>query len=137
MNWFHGRFQLLSNNSMLLIPNGDGYQQIQDPCAAVSNFIEQYNDTELYKQWRVFMDPTDGPKLHMFDSGGAPVAPLFQVYSTANLLPQELLRNSTPTISDSTVAAFKASGGKQRWSPKGAVAAVAGAFAVGAASLLL
>lgn len=49
-----------------MIPFGDGYQQIQDACAAVTNFIESYNDTELYSSWRIFMDPTDGPKLHLF-----------------------------------------------------------------------
>ena len=137
MLWHHGTFTFNANGSISLSPLKDGYQQVQDPCAAESNFIQEYDTPELYQHWQIFMDPTDGPKLHMFDSGGAPVAPLFQVYSTANLLPQELLRNSTPTISDSTVAAFKASGGTQRWSPKGAVIAVAGAFAVGAASLLL
>lgn len=27
-------------------PFGDGFQQVQDPCATVSSFIQLYNDTE-------------------------------------------------------------------------------------------
>jgi len=78
-----------------MTPFGDGFQQIQDPCAAVSNFIETYNDTELYVNWRIFTDPVDGYKLHLFQYDGAPVAPQFQVSTTPNMLPTQLLRNVT------------------------------------------
>ncbi|TFY80789.1 hypothetical protein EWM64_g3224 [Hericium alpestre] len=66
INWVHGKYQLVDNGSIILNPWADGYQQIQDPCVAVSNFIEQYNDTELYQSWQIFTDPVDGYKLHLF-----------------------------------------------------------------------
>lgn len=41
------------------------------------------------------MDPTDGPKLHLFEFDGTPVAPLFQTSTTPNMLPTQKLRNSS------------------------------------------
>jgi len=96
IGWAHGKYDLLYNGSIVLTPLGDGYQQIQDPCAAVSNFIEPYNITEFYRNWRIFQDPTDGFKLHLFGFDGAPLAPQFQVSTTPTMLPSRLLRNVTP-----------------------------------------
>jgi len=93
INWSHGTYVLQSNGSMTMTPFNDGFQQIQDPCAAVSNFIEEYNQTELYQGWRIFTDARAGPKLHMFQYDGAPLAPMFQVSTTPNMLPTQLLRN--------------------------------------------
>src|SRR5260221_13978237 len=73
----------------------DGYQQIQDPCAAQSNFIEPYTITEYYKGWRIFRDPVSGFKLHLYMWDGTPVAPLFQLSVTPNMLPTRVLRNIT------------------------------------------
>ena len=101
MNWVHGQYTLQPNGSITMIPTGDdGFQQIQDPCAAVSNFVESYNDTELYVQWRIFQDPTQGYKLHLFQFDGSPLAPMFQVSVSPNMLPTSALRNTT----SSTVA---------------------------------
>ncbi|KAG6902421.1 hypothetical protein C0995_000347 [Termitomyces sp. Mi166 len=100
INWVHGTYALNGNGSMTLTPLGDGYQQIQDPCAAVSNFLEDYNQTEYYTQWRIFQDPVTGYKLHLFQFDGAPLAPQFQISTTPNMLPTTLLRNvpsATPT----------------------------------------
>ncbi|KAK7464368.1 Reversal of tor2 lethality [Stygiomarasmius scandens] len=99
IGWVHGKYSVLSNGSIVMTPNGDGYQQIQDPCAAVSNFIENYNETELYQSWRIFTDPVDGYKLHLFQFDGSPVAPQFQVSTTPNMLPTRQLRNVTTVIS--------------------------------------
>jgi hypothetical protein len=74
---------------------GDGYQQIQDPCAAVSNFIEPYTITEYYMGWRIFQDPTAGYKLHLFMWDGTPLPPMFQISVTPNMLPTKLMRNIT------------------------------------------
>jgi hypothetical protein len=95
IGWVHGNYELLINGSIVLRPLGDGYQQIQDPCAAVSNFIEPYNITEFYRNWRIFQDPTDGYKLHLFGFDGAPLAPQFQISTTPTMLPTRLLRNVT------------------------------------------
>jgi len=93
IGWVHGKYTLNSNGSITMVPLGDGYQQIQDPCAAVSNFVENYNITETYKQWRIFQDPVAGYKLHLFQFDGAPLAPQFQVSPSPNMLPTQLLRN--------------------------------------------
>ena len=99
MLWNHGTYQLLLNGSIVLNPMGDGFQQVQDPCAARSNFLENYNITELMSSWRIFEDPVDGFKLHLFKFDGSPESPLFQVSSTPEMLPTQLLRNVTTVAS--------------------------------------
>ncbi|CAE6490120.1 unnamed protein product [Rhizoctonia solani] len=97
----HGTYELNTNGSITLTPFGkDGRIQVQDPCAAVSNVITLYNQTEYMVQWRIFRDATYGPKLHLFQYDGAPLAPMFQVYETPNMLPtRELSVNLTATTS--------------------------------------
>ncbi|THV00599.1 hypothetical protein K435DRAFT_776404 [Dendrothele bispora CBS 962.96] len=90
--WVHGKYQMLSNGSLYMIPNGDGFQQIQNRCNALSNQILDYNETELYNSWRIYTDPTDGFKLHLFQFDGTPVAPQFQISSTPQMLPKAMLR---------------------------------------------
>jgi hypothetical protein len=98
VNWVHGKYTLQPNGSITMIPfSGDGFQQIQDPCAAVSNFVEIYNDTELYQSWRIYQDPTQGYKLHLFQFDNSPLAPMFQLSTTPNMLPTQQIR--TPTTS--------------------------------------
>jgi hypothetical protein len=106
INWAHGRYSLNANGSITMVPLGDGFQQVQDPCAAVSNFIEVYNQTEYYKGWRIFTDPTDGFKLHLFLFDGSPAAPQFQISTTPNMLPTQLLRNvpTADTVSRRSVS---------------------------------
>ena len=99
--WVHGTYALNPNGSITTTPFGDGYQQIQDPCAAVSNFIQIYNDTEYYQSWRIFLDPQTGPHLHLFQFDGSPLAPQFQISTTPNMLPTQLLRNVTTGSSPS------------------------------------
>ena len=78
-----------------MIPfDSDGFQQIQDPCAAISNFVEVYNDTELYQSWRIFQDPTQGFKLHLFQFDNSPLAPMFQLSTTPNMLPTQQIRTT-------------------------------------------
>jgi len=97
IGWVHGTYILQPNGSITMTPFGDGYQQIQDPCAAVSNFVEVYNRTELYQSWRIFQDPlTLDFKLHLFQFDGSPVAPQFLVSAQPDMLPTRLLRNVTP-----------------------------------------
>ena len=140
MNWVHGTFQLLPNGSIVMTPFGDGYQQIQDPCAAQSNFIENYNDTELYMSWRIFQDPIQGYKLHLFQFDGSPVAPQFQISATPNMLPEQLLRNVsgfTPSItSQQRRSLLKRNAGERAWTPSGVVALMISTMTVGAASFL-
>lgn len=89
-------YTLQTNGSITMVPfNDDGFQQIQDPCAAVSNFVEVYNDTELYQSWAIFTDPTQGLKLHLFQFDNSPLAPMFQVSTTPNMLPTQQIRTQT------------------------------------------
>ncbi|TEB30721.1 hypothetical protein FA13DRAFT_1733578 [Coprinellus micaceus] len=94
IGWVHGKYTLNANGSIWMRPFGDGidnfgdgFQQVQDPCAAVSNFIESYNETEYYQGWRIFNDPSAGPKLHLFQFDGSPVAPQFLVSKTPSMPP--------------------------------------------------
>jgi len=73
----------------------DGYQRIQQPCAANSDFTEAYHNQELYTSWQIFQDPVDGPKLHMFGFDGSPVTPQYLVSTTPQMLPTQLLYNTT------------------------------------------
>lgn len=141
MNWVHGTYELLGNGSIVMTPFGDGFQQIQDPCAAVSNFIEIYNDTELYQSWRIFLDPNDGPKLHLFNFDGSPVAPQFQLSTTPNMLPTRALRNVTPAVEPAGGAAQKRSllkrnAGERTWTPAGVVGLAVSLGTACAASLI-
>ncbi|KAF9259077.1 hypothetical protein L218DRAFT_963947 [Marasmius fiardii PR-910] len=93
MYWTHGKYEILPNGTIITSPVGDGYQQIQDPCAPISNMVENINNTEPFPIWRIFQDATQGYKLHLWRFDGTPVAPLFQVSTTPNMLPTRKLRD--------------------------------------------
>jgi len=100
--WVHGTYTLNPNGSISMVPLGDGYQQVQDPCAAVSNFIQPYNDTEYYMAWRIFEDPDTGFHLHLTQFDGSLLAYMYQVSTTPDMLPTQLLRNVTVVAQHST-----------------------------------
>jgi len=144
IGWVHGRYALLGNGSIVMTPMGDGFQQIQDPCAAVSNFIEPYNLTELYQSWRIFQDPqTLDYKLHLFAFNGAPVAPQFKVSDTPNMLPTQLLRNATGAVKTTTTNglttqnALAMNHGERRMSAGWGMGVAIAAFLMGLVSLVL
>lgn len=93
MNFVHGQFQQNPNGSLTMYPFGDGFQQIQAPCAPTSNFIESYNDTELYQSWAVFTDPLLGVTLQMAQFDSSLLPPLYMVSTTPNMNPTQPLRN--------------------------------------------
>ncbi|KAI0070364.1 hypothetical protein K474DRAFT_1670155 [Panus rudis PR-1116 ss-1] len=138
VNWHHGKYELVDNGSIILHPFGDGYQQIQDPCAAISNFIEDYNNTEMLSHWQIFSDINDGPKLHLFDFDGTPLAPQFQVSPSPNMLPTRLLRNVTLPPASLTAQSLiaNANAGERTWNPVGLVSLIVSIATVGAATLL-
>ncbi|KAJ7090853.1 chaperone for protein-folding within the ER, fungal-domain-containing protein [Mycena belliarum] len=102
--WAHGHYDLLQNGSIVLTPAGDGYQQVQSPCTKDhdSNFIQNYNDTELFIDWRIFNTVAFGPKLHLFQYDGSPVAPMFRLSEQPNMLPKQKLRNVAQTVVTTT-----------------------------------
>jgi len=97
LNWCHGQFAFNPNGSISFTPVNDGYQRIQDRCSANSDFIEPYHLPELYSSWRIFLDPIDGPKFHLFAFDGSPEPPMKLLSATPNMLPEQLLVNNTET----------------------------------------
>ncbi|PCH39670.1 hypothetical protein WOLCODRAFT_168065 [Wolfiporia cocos MD-104 SS10] len=103
MNWVHGTYVLESNGSIVLMPFGDGFQQIQDACAAISNFIEDYNDTELISSWGIFLDSMLGYQLQLYQYNGELLAQQNLILTTPSMLPTHNLRNTTTATSDAIV----------------------------------
>ena len=93
----HGTYDLLSNGSITLNPfSEDGRQQVQDPCAAISNQITQWNTTVLFQSWRIFPLPSGSYHLNLYEFDGSPVAPMSLVAKPPNMLPtQPLTKNNT------------------------------------------
>lgn len=99
MNWVHGTYTFNSNGSITMTPFPDGFQQIQDACAATSNFLEVYNDTELYQLWNNYQDPVRGLILQLYQFDSSPLPPMGQVSATPNMLPTQQLRNVSSSSS--------------------------------------
>ena len=139
MNWVHGTYTLQPNGSMTMQPFNDGYQQIQDPCGAVSNFIEDYNNTELYQNWRIYQDAIQGYKLHLFQFDSSPLAPQFQVSTTPNMLPTQQLRNLPKNNTQSTKRSLeqRSNGAVDNYPWRVATALGAGTAALAITSLVL
>ncbi|KAF8992862.1 hypothetical protein BDZ89DRAFT_973210, partial [Hymenopellis radicata] len=95
MLWSHGTYANAANGSMFFVPNGDGYQQVQKTCAAVSNFIENNNDTIVVDWWNIKEDVEFGYVLTMQKFDGTYWAPFKQYSTTPNMLPTHKLRNVT------------------------------------------
>lgn len=120
LNWHHGTYTVDQTvNSITLTPLGDGYQQIQNVCEAVTNFIENYNQTEFYQQYQMFQDPTDGYKLHLYDASGVPYAPMFQRATdpSPNLHPFTVLRNVSTGTGSGAVRNQKRNAGEMTSRP--------------------
>ncbi|KAG9051632.1 Reversal of tor2 lethality [Tulasnella sp. UAMH 9824] len=96
VQWQHGTYTLNSNGSITLNPfAADGRMQVQDMCAAKSNIIQQFNQTTLFAAWNIYQDTTRGYKLQLYRFDGAPLSPMYQISTTPNMLPTELLTNTT------------------------------------------
>jgi hypothetical protein len=102
MNWVHGTFTYNANGSLTLSPFGDGFQQIQNACAANSDFIEHYNDTELYQSWQISYDPTLGPVLQLNKFDGSPIQPQTLYSLSPVMLPTQPLRSVSPASKAAT-----------------------------------
>ncbi|PCH40484.1 hypothetical protein WOLCODRAFT_136905 [Wolfiporia cocos MD-104 SS10] len=139
MNWVHGTYVLESNGSIVLTPFGDGFQQIQDACAAISNFIEDYNDTELVSSWGIFLDSTLGYQLQLYQYNGEPLAQQNLISTTPSMLPTRNLRNTTSATSDAVVDLANTNAGARTpgWSVPGIAVLTTAVVALGMSSLLL
>ncbi|KAH7913350.1 chaperone for protein-folding within the ER, fungal-domain-containing protein [Hygrophoropsis aurantiaca] len=138
MNWCHGTYDILSNGSIIMTPFGDGYQQIQDPCAATSNFIENYNDTEYYPLWTTYQDVVKGYTLQLYQYDGTPLAPAYQVTVSPIMLPTQPLRNVTPASVAAGGTRIALTGKADRtWSPASLTMVMTVITGLGMASVLL
>jgi len=130
MTWQHGTFQFLPNGSLLLIPfEGDGFQQVQDPCAAVSNQINRYSQEILFSQWRIFPLSAGVFHLNLYEFDGTPVAPMNLVASPPNMHPTATLvatATATATGSGKRDLTARSSGSKSATLMLGSVGAMAG-----------
>ncbi|KAJ9092818.1 hypothetical protein QFC21_006694 [Naganishia friedmannii] len=91
--WQHGKFELNDSGSMTLYPfPSDGRIQVQDPCAAVTNLITEYNQQTLYADWGITMDSTRGNyKLQLNRFDGAKMPPMWLMANPPNMLPTQYL----------------------------------------------
>lgn len=143
MNWAHGVFQFQPNGSLTMEPFGDGYQQIQDPCGAVSNFFQNYNNSELYQNWNIYIDGTKGYKLQLYQYDGSLLAPQYLITTDPTMLPTRSLRNVTGTVANTIVTGvnsdelFKVSSSTPLTRRGLLAAGVVGAVSLAAGSMLL
>jgi len=106
MQWQHGTYELVSNGSIILNPfAADGRQQVQDMCAAKSNILQQFNQTTLFLNWNIVQDPQRGTKLQIYEFDGTPMSPLYLISPTPNMLPTQLLTNTTVSAEAITISA--------------------------------
>jgi hypothetical protein len=107
----------------------DGRIQIQDPCAAQSNVILQFNTTLLFSSWRIFSDPQRGPKLQLYAFDGSPMSPMFLKATPPNMMPTQTLSVNMTINGDGTLSAAQANMARIGWmalvTVSGAVAGIA------------
>ncbi|GBE85346.1 Protein rot1 [Sparassis crispa] len=138
INWCHGEYVLAPNGSILMTPFGDGFQQIQDPCGAVSKFIQSYNDTETYQSWSIYQDPALGYQLQLFQFDGTPMPQQSLVSTTPNMLPTQALRNvSSGSLTVQADLAVNAGDRIRALGPRSIGGLVSAVAAVGIASAIL
>jgi len=68
----------------------------------------------------MFLDPTDGYKLHLFDEGGAPYAPMFFRSADPVIHPSRPLRNVSLPVGSGSVKNQKRNAGEMTSSPASA-----------------
>ncbi|KAF4556411.1 ROT1-like protein [Elsinoe fawcettii] len=112
MQWQHGTWTQNSNGSLTLTPIAvDGRQLMSTPCNYDNGIYTRYNQTELFKTYQVYTDPySKQPRLDLFQFDGAPLNPMYLVFSPPKMLPTSTL-NPTNTA---TSAGSKATGKVKR-----------------------
>ncbi len=104
MLWQHGQYQFLSNGSILANPIPiDGRMQVQDPCAAKSNVIQQFNTSVLFQSWAIVQDVQRGPKLQLTRFDGALLHPMYRIADPPNMLPTVTLSVNLTLNSDGSI----------------------------------
>jgi len=130
--WAHGTYAQQTNGSYNCTVL-EGYQLIQNACAATSSFTEMYNQSyEFYDSIQLVQDAS-GLYLQMYGWDGAPVPPMGQVSQTPNMFPVAKIINNNRT---KVLAALSTTNGALRVHPWDvAVAATVGVL-LGSAFLI-
>jgi len=136
--WQHGKYQLNNNGSVTLYPFGsDGRIQVQDPCAAVTNIITNYNQITLYANWGITVDPLKQNymlQLNRFD--GAKMPPLYLIANPPNMLPTVVLTGANATGQASRRSLDESSSLKKRSAAAPSIAVISSRTLVGYAAAI-
>ncbi|KAK5059880.1 hypothetical protein LTR84_009763 [Exophiala bonariae] len=98
MQWQHGTYSLPGDGSIVMTPFAvDGRQLTSSPCQYDTAIYVRYNQPETMKRYEVITDPFHNvPRLNLFRFDGAPLQPMYLVYSPPQMLPTQTL-NPTAT----------------------------------------
>jgi len=92
--------------------------------------------------YQIFLDEVTGYKLHLFKFDGTPLAPQFQLSTSPNMLPTQVLRNvSQPVVTNPdglvTKRSLETNGAVASWSVGGTMGAAMTLFGLGLATLCM
>ncbi|KAF2219653.1 chaperone for protein-folding within the ER, fungal-domain-containing protein [Elsinoe ampelina] len=109
MQWQHGSWTQNANGSLTLTPIAvDGRQLLSTPCRNDNGIYTRYNQTELFKTYQVYTDPYHKiPRLDLFQFDGAPLNPMYLVYSPPQMLPVSTLNPTSTATSAGTKSTVK------------------------------
>lgn len=96
LQWQHGEYQALANNSILYFPvASDGRQRVLNTCSPQSDVTQQFNQTFWMRGWEIKQDPLLGTELQLYEFDGTPVQPMYPFAKPPIMLPTETLTPST------------------------------------------
>jgi len=114
MQWQHGTYERLADGALHLKPiKSDGRQLYSDPCVYKNSIYTRYNSTEKFKvhlstcplshtcsanmivsqQYQIQLDAyrKTVKRLDLYQADGAPLMPLYKVYTEPKMLPTTTL----------------------------------------------
>ena len=105
MQWQHGTWEVAANGSLVLSPlMVDGRQLLSEPCTYKNSIYTRYNQTEVFQSYTVALDTYNNRmRLELYEEGGAPLNPMWLIYSTPLMCP-------TTTLNPMTTASATATG---------------------------
>ncbi|OAL34733.1 hypothetical protein AYO20_05928 [Fonsecaea nubica] len=93
MQWQHGTYSLPGNGSIVLTPFGvDGRQLTSAHCSYDNAIYIRYEQPEFFQSYQVLTDPFHNvPRLNLYQFDGAPLQPMYLMYSPPQMLPTQTL----------------------------------------------
>lgn len=106
----HGKYELLSNGSLVLTPIAvDGRQLLSDPCGESldKSVYSRYEQATLFKKYQVSVDAYNGRyMLQIYQFDGSKMQPLYLAYKPPMMLPTTAL-NPTDSVSETKTSLRK------------------------------